>query len=71
MLTIEGLCPGDVLQHLGTGSRQYVLSLSGELHADFNPKMDGEKAFDGYCDGLVRVALCDLSSWRRAYRYNG
>lgn len=63
MLTIDDIRPGDVLRHLSSGSRQYVLSLSGELYADFNPKIDGEKAFDGYCDGLVRIALCDLSSW--------
>lgn len=63
MLTIDDIRPGDILRHPSTGSRQYVLSLSGELYADFNPKIDGEKAFDGYCDGLVRIALCDLSSW--------
>lgn len=63
MLTIDDIRPGDVLRHLSSGSRQYVLSLSGELYSDFNPKIDSEKAFDGYCDGLVRIALCDFSSW--------
>ena len=63
MLAIDDICPGDVLRHLSSGSRQYVLSLSGELYADFNLKIDGEKAFDGYCGGLVRIALCDFSSW--------
>jgi len=63
MLAIDDICPGDVLRHLSSGSRQYVLSLSGELYAGFNPKIDSEKAFDGYCGGLVRIALCDFSSW--------
>ena len=63
MLAIDDIRPGDVLRHLSSGSRQYVLSLSGELYTDFNPKIDSEKAFDGYCDGLVRIALCDFSSW--------
>lgn len=62
MLTIDDIRPGDVLRNLSSGSRQYVLSLSGELCAGFSPRIDGEKAFDGYCDGLVRIALCDLSS---------
>lgn len=63
VLTIDDMRPGDVLHHLSSGLRQYVLSLSGELYADFNPKIDGERSFDGYCDGLVRIALCDPSSW--------